>query len=147
MASLSRPLREDFFLPSALRSGSYVCSQLLCIDPYSPALPLNPCFASCLGPSRSFSQTCMISCSQVKGENPSSKGFHLLATIYLLAFSLSFLSEWQSSIVCWEQTIPRACLLWEQRVSSPSALENDGGAWPRCWWTTVKGCFFLCEAV
>lgn len=93
MASLSRPLREDFFLPSGLRSGSYVCSQLLCIDPYSPALPLNPCFASCLGPSRSFSQTCMISCSQVKGENPSSKGFHLLATIYLLAFSLSFLSE------------------------------------------------------
>jgi len=68
-------------------------------------------------------------------------------TVYLLAFSLSFLSEQQSSIVCCEQTKPRARLLLEQRMSSPADQENDGGACPHCWRAKLKGCFFLCEVM
>lgn len=80
-----------------------------------------------------------------RGENPSSsKGFHLLATIYLLAFSFSFSFEQQSRIMCWEQTKPRACLWWEQRASSPPSRENDGAlslvAGEQSWKSTVSFC-------
>lgn len=72
----------------------------LCRPLLSISATISPCFETFLGLSRSFFP--VLQDQLVPGKRRkscSSKGFHLIVTIYLHAFSLSFLPKKQSSIM------------------------------------------------